>query len=216
MFVRLLRIPVLCPANIWVASLMLSHAIFIRFVFNNKSHDAKHTQALIHLSHTIQNATIDLLLLFLLALSFLLDLCFSRLIHFPMISFVFFFFFFFIFHFHSFVCCASLSTCTHSALGILEENRFIYYTFVVLWRIFSLFLLFTFILTCAIVDFHSRAFVRILCVCCPRKIRKKYQPTMRSKASQVSNIKYTYLVYRRVCVVSTWIVCIVVVVVVLW
>jgi hypothetical protein len=31
----------------------------------------------------------------------------------------------------------------------------------------------------------SRAFVRILCVCCPRKIRRKYQPTMRSKASQV-------------------------------
>lgn len=30
-----------------------------------------------------------------------------------------------------------------------------------------------------------RAFVRILCVCCPRKIRRKYQPTMRSKASQV-------------------------------
>lgn len=34
--------------------------------------------------------------------------------------------------------------------------------------------------------FYFRAFVRILCVCCPRKIRKKYQPTMRSKASQVS------------------------------
>ncbi|KAL9695226.1 hypothetical protein quinque_014511 [Culex quinquefasciatus] len=33
-------------------------------------------------------------------------------------------------------------------------------------------------------DFR-RAFVRILCVCCPRKIRRKYQPTMRSKASQV-------------------------------
>ena len=33
--------------------------------------------------------------------------------------------------------------------------------------------------------FH-RAFVRILCVCCPRKIRRKYQPTMRSKASQVT------------------------------
>ncbi|XP_049541862.1 dopamine receptor 2-like [Anopheles darlingi] len=32
-------------------------------------------------------------------------------------------------------------------------------------------------------DFR-RAFVRILCVCCPRKIRRKYQPTMRSKASQ--------------------------------
>lgn len=31
---------------------------------------------------------------------------------------------------------------------------------------------------------HSvcRAFVRILCVCCPRKIRRKYQPTMRSKS----------------------------------
>ncbi|XP_037950935.1 dopamine receptor 2-like [Teleopsis dalmanni] len=33
-------------------------------------------------------------------------------------------------------------------------------------------------------DFR-RAFVRLLCVCCPRKIRRKYQPTMRSK-SQVS------------------------------
>lgn len=32
---------------------------------------------------------------------------------------------------------------------------------------------------------HFSAFVRILCVCCPRKIRRKYQPTMRSK-SQVS------------------------------
>ncbi|XP_075144692.1 dopamine receptor 2 isoform X2 [Haematobia irritans] len=30
-------------------------------------------------------------------------------------------------------------------------------------------------------DFR-RAFVRILCVCCPRKIRRKYQPTMRSKS----------------------------------
>jgi len=27
--------------------------------------------------------------------------------------------------------------------------------------------------------------VRLLCMCCPRKIRRKYQPTMRSK-SQVS------------------------------
>ncbi|KAM7360731.1 dopamine receptor 2 [Cochliomyia hominivorax] len=34
-------------------------------------------------------------------------------------------------------------------------------------------------------DFR-RAFVRILCVCCPRKIRRKYQPTMRSK-SQLSS-----------------------------
>ncbi|KAL5284375.1 GPRDOP2 family protein [Megaselia abdita] len=30
-------------------------------------------------------------------------------------------------------------------------------------------------------DFR-RAFVRLLCVCCPRKIRRKYQPTMRSKS----------------------------------
>lgn len=30
--------------------------------------------------------------------------------------------------------------------------------------------------------FDCRAFVRILCVCCPRKIRRKYQPTMRSKS----------------------------------
>lgn len=29
---------------------------------------------------------------------------------------------------------------------------------------------------------YCRAFVRILCVCCPRKIRRKYQPTMRSKS----------------------------------
>lgn len=34
--------------------------------------------------------------------------------------------------------------------------------------------------------FIHRAFLRILCVCCPRKIRRKYQPTMRSKASQVT------------------------------
>ncbi|XP_061396697.1 dopamine receptor 2-like [Musca vetustissima] len=32
-------------------------------------------------------------------------------------------------------------------------------------------------------DFR-RAFVRILCVCCPRKIRRKYQPTMRSKSQR--------------------------------
>ncbi|EDV92696.1 GH18689 [Drosophila grimshawi] len=30
-------------------------------------------------------------------------------------------------------------------------------------------------------DFR-RAFVRLLCMCCPRKIRRKYQPTMRSKS----------------------------------
>lgn len=34
--------------------------------------------------------------------------------------------------------------------------------------------------------FTFRAFVRLLCMCCPRKIRRKYQPTMRSK-SQVSS-----------------------------
>lgn len=34
--------------------------------------------------------------------------------------------------------------------------------------------------------FSFRAFVRLLCMCCPRKIRRKYQPTMRSK-SQVSS-----------------------------
>ncbi|XP_020715905.1 dopamine receptor 2 [Ceratitis capitata] len=32
-------------------------------------------------------------------------------------------------------------------------------------------------------DFR-RAFVRLLCVCCPRKIRRKYQPTMRSKSQR--------------------------------
>lgn len=38
--------------------------------------------------------------------------------------------------------------------------------------------------------FSSRAFVRLLCMCCPRKIRRKYQPTMRSK-SQVSVLRLT-------------------------
>ncbi|KAH8271270.1 hypothetical protein KR018_005315 [Drosophila ironensis] len=32
-------------------------------------------------------------------------------------------------------------------------------------------------------DFR-RAFVRLLCMCCPRKIRRKYQPTMRSKSQR--------------------------------
>ncbi|XP_049829055.1 dopamine receptor 2-like [Schistocerca gregaria] len=32
-------------------------------------------------------------------------------------------------------------------------------------------------------DFR-RAFVRILCVCCPRRMRRKYQPALRSKPSQ--------------------------------
>jgi hypothetical protein len=30
-----------------------------------------------------------------------------------------------------------------------------------------------------------RAFVRILCVCCPRRMRRRYQPALRSKPSQV-------------------------------
>lgn len=34
-------------------------------------------------------------------------------------------------------------------------------------------------------DFR-RAFLRILCVCCPRSIRRRYQPAFRTKASQVS------------------------------
>ncbi|KAL7726846.1 hypothetical protein ACLKA6_001913 [Drosophila palustris] len=34
-------------------------------------------------------------------------------------------------------------------------------------------------------DFR-RAFVRLLCMCCPRKIRRKYQPTMRSKSQKNS------------------------------
>lgn len=46
----------------------------------------------------------------------------------------------------------------------------------------------TFLISHLFLSLH-RAFVRILCVCCPRKIRRKYQPTMRSKASQVSLIK---------------------------
>lgn len=32
----------------------------------------------------------------------------------------------------------------------------------------------------------SRAFLRILCVCCPRQVRKRYQPAFRSKPSQVN------------------------------
>ncbi|XP_017771439.1 PREDICTED: dopamine receptor 2-like, partial [Nicrophorus vespilloides] len=31
------------------------------------------------------------------------------------------------------------------------------------------------------------AFLRILCVCCPRAIRRKYQPAFRSKPSQYFN-----------------------------
>lgn len=32
-----------------------------------------------------------------------------------------------------------------------------------------------------------RAFVRILCVCCPRKVRRKYQPAMRSKSQVIEH-----------------------------
>ncbi|KDR23743.1 Dopamine receptor 2 [Zootermopsis nevadensis] len=32
----------------------------------------------------------------------------------------------------------------------------------------------------------GRAFVRILCVCCPRRMRRRYQPALRSKPSQYS------------------------------
>lgn len=35
-------------------------------------------------------------------------------------------------------------------------------------------------------DYCCRAFLRILCVCCPRSIRRRYQPAFRTKASQVS------------------------------
>lgn len=38
---------------------------------------------------------------------------------------------------------------------------------------------------------YCRAFVRILCVCCPRKIRRKYQPTMRSKSQVSKKIKFS-------------------------
>nr|KAF7399971.1 hypothetical protein H0235_015708 [Vespula pensylvanica] len=34
------------------------------------------------------------------------------------------------------------------------------------------------------VSFSSKAFVRILCVCCPRRMRRRYQPAFRCKPSQ--------------------------------
>ncbi|VEN36301.1 unnamed protein product, partial [Callosobruchus maculatus] len=43
-------------------------------------------------------------------------------------------------------------------------------------------------------DFR-RAFLRILCVCCPRSIRKKYQPVFRSKASQRLSSQRNYSSY---------------------
>lgn len=50
--------------------------------------------------------------------------------------------------------------------------------------------------------FH-RAFVRILCVCCPRKIRRKYQPTMRSKASQVTKKRHIIHSNGFICLMFT-------------
>ncbi|GBP67194.1 Dopamine receptor 2 [Eumeta japonica] len=38
-------------------------------------------------------------------------------------------------------------------------------------------------------DYLNRAFLRILCVCCPRKLRRKYQPQLRSKQSQESKVE---------------------------
>ncbi|XP_063623402.1 dopamine receptor 2 [Cydia splendana] len=40
-------------------------------------------------------------------------------------------------------------------------------------------------------DFR-RAFLRILCVCCPRKLRRKYQPQLRSKQSQFRSTRRYY------------------------
>ena len=41
-------------------------------------------------------------------------------------------------------------------------------------------------ITSKLVSSNFRAFLRILCVCCPRQIRHRYQPAFRSKPSQVS------------------------------
>lgn len=65
------------------------------------------------------------------------------------------------------LCCAFLHFCF--------PKRFSIYEICVLFISFHIY-----------ISFYYRAFVRILCVCCPRKIRRKYQPTMRSKASQVN------------------------------
>lgn len=40
-----------------------------------------------------------------------------------------------------------------------------------------------------------RAFLRILCVCCPRRVRRKYHPAFRSKPSQVKNYSTKLLHY---------------------
>ncbi|CAG9112937.1 unnamed protein product [Plutella xylostella] len=37
-----------------------------------------------------------------------------------------------------------------------------------------------------------KAFLRILCVCCPRKLRRKYQPQLRSKQSQFRSTRRYY------------------------
>ncbi|XP_063380674.1 dopamine receptor 2-like [Cydia fagiglandana] len=49
-------------------------------------------------------------------------------------------------------------------------------------------------------DFR-RAFLRILCVCCPRKLRRKYQPQLRSKQSQypVSTMMYSSVSQHEMC-----------------
>lgn len=44
--------------------------------------------------------------------------------------------------------------------------------------------------------FLCRAFVRILCACCPGRVRRRYQPAFRCKPSQVS-MKYSYFAKSR-------------------
>ncbi|XP_047537472.1 dopamine receptor 2-like [Vanessa atalanta] len=49
-------------------------------------------------------------------------------------------------------------------------------------------------------DFR-RAFLRILCVCCPRKLRRKYQPQLRFKQSQypVTTMMYSSVTQHEMC-----------------
>lgn len=82
--------------------------------------------------------------------------------------------------------------CTHSVRQSHVENRLIYMT------LYDVSIHVYFYSDVCHYWFRFRAFVRILCVCCPRKIRKKYQPTMRSKASQVS-IKMYCKIFQTVC-----------------
>lgn len=53
--------------------------------------------------------------------------------------------------------------------------------------------------------FFCRAFVRILCACCPGRVRRRYQPAFRCKPSQVS-MKYSYLSYK-LCTICAYKIC---------